>query len=408
MCVCSDRSKERVTLPLSIERRRRGRSPVLIVLACGVAAVVLVGLAIFLATRPAEIAVADEETSGETGAVLVGFATPREAFEANQKATVAKDWGVQIRAWTSESQEKLAGTVAYFAVSIAKSRPEIGGVLEKHGVEESLWEDDSPAAQPGDFAAMAQRIQKRQKQLATAIDDLPAFYAEIVPQMEAIGKQREAGADGSSVSERQAEAEKAQADAQLGNVQIDGDTAVGTQTLTFRGNPMSIPVYFRRIDGRWFMHQPDATALEQKRPEPDDAAATLPDDAAATLPDDVAAILADDSVWKLTISGKIDGSERLEIFRDRVKWTHLTFEIPRDVAVNGTAWNLEEKTEFSFDQPTKDVLADAPFPKALMVKTKGRGRILFTKLKDVVKVGFDDNGPGPDDYEVVIWFDEAK
>ena len=60
---------------------------------------------------------------------------------------------------------------------------------------------------------------------------------------------------------------EAWAEAKLIDVQITGDTAEGKRQISFPGRTLDVlPVHFRRIDQRWYIHQPNAReAMEMGR-----------------------------------------------------------------------------------------------------------------------------------------------
>jgi hypothetical protein len=232
----------------------------------GVLAVVLVGLVVFALVGTGG---APGETTTAKEAAQPGFATPEEAFESQKKAAAAKDWSAQIRAWTPESQERMATSIALVATMLGKSDPEVAEILQRHGVDASLLDSESLQAKPGDIKQFVARAQERQRQLAAAIQDKQAFYVEMMPEIERVGKAwaGKVPLAGASAQKMQAEAEQAQAQAKLVDLQIDGDSASARQSITFQGKSMNVPIHFRRIDGRWYLHQPDLTSQAQA-PQP--------------------------------------------------------------------------------------------------------------------------------------------
>ena len=57
-----------------------------------------------------------------------------------------------------------------------------------------------------------------------------------------------------------AEVERAQTEARLVDLRITGDAAEGKQSISFQGRSLEKPIHFRKIDGKWYMHQPDLFA----------------------------------------------------------------------------------------------------------------------------------------------------
>jgi hypothetical protein len=255
--------------PKRTAAKKSGLSPAVIaaIAGGGVLVVLFAGLAIFFLTRPRGPGgtTAEKQAGGTQAPVQSGFATPQEAFEAQKKARLAKDWAAELRTWSPESQDRQVASAALLGTMMAASEPEIAAVLQRHGVDSSLWKDESP--QPGavNFAQIAAKIRERRDKLAGVIQDKPAFYAEMMTQIQAMGK-KWADKMPASLSSMQAEAEQAQASAQLVDLEVAEDTAKGKQSLTFRGKTLALPIYFRKIDGRWYVHQPDISELTQPAP----------------------------------------------------------------------------------------------------------------------------------------------
>ncbi len=275
-------------LPTIKPAKKTGLNPVLIgaIAGAAVVGVLLIVLVVVLMGGPGESEVASTEDTAEEGAVggakepPAGFATPEEAFEAVKKAQIERDWAAHLRAFTPESQDNLVGGAALAAVMLAKSDPGVSQLFEKHGVDQALLKDAPSIEKPGDFGALVGQMQKYQKQLAAAIRDKPAFYVDMMRHMETVGQQMAEKASASlfgvDVSKIRAEAEKLQAAARLVDVKIDGDTAVGSQTFTFQGRTFKTPVHFRRINGRWFVHQPTLQLPGQRPSQPPPGGAPPP------------------------------------------------------------------------------------------------------------------------------------
>ena len=258
-------------------KSQSGTSPLLWI---GIGAAALVGLAailvlvVFLFSGPKKTAkVADkaaEVAEVAEKAAAPAYASPEDVFRANLKATMAKDWDTQIRLFTPESQEKMAGGMALVASMMAGDNPKMAELMSKHGIDESLLKETSPdAGKPADFV---QAIQKKTKALAAAIDDKPAFYVELMNLMEESQEDltQKLSLPGMDIAKLKEESEQAQKNSRLVELERVGDWARGKQAVSVRGKEHKVPIEFRRIDGSWLLHQPDAGA-ESKPP-----ALTLP------------------------------------------------------------------------------------------------------------------------------------
>ena len=160
-------SPQSVLPPLKEPANQGGPNPLLIgaIVGGSLLGVLLVGLVILLATR-----------SG-AASVTPDFSTPEGVFEMYKKAAAAKDWATEIRVWTPETQEKVVGDTAFAALMKAKSAPEIGDLLKRHGVDESTWKDEPTGATPDNDQGIVTRMQERRRRIVAAIRDKPAFYA---------------------------------------------------------------------------------------------------------------------------------------------------------------------------------------------------------------------------------------
>lgn len=226
----------------------------------GVLALVLVGLVVFslVGTGNGTGERTAETTAAE--AAQTGFATPEEAYEAYKKAFLAKDWLAQIRACTPESQERMATGIGVAAMMSYKSEPKLIEILERHGVDASILGEEALEAKPGNTAQIAARAQKLQQQLAAAIRDKQAFYVEMKAAIEKVKEERQKDFSAqmrAEAAQLKADAEKAYAEARLVDLQIDGDSVQANQSITLHGITENLPIHFRRIDGRWYMHVPD-------------------------------------------------------------------------------------------------------------------------------------------------------
>jgi len=250
-----------VLAPARRPSKDSGMSPLVLtaIIGGGAAVVLFIGLMVFLMTGSKDTTAAGD--AGERGsAEPTGFATPEEAFEALQKASVDKDWAAQLAVHAPESRERLVSGVAYSTLMLSQMsepNPKIVEILEKHGIDESVSVQQPSATQMANVQGMLQTMEKEQHKLAAMIEDKSAFYVELMPVLETLGAEMASKLPGQA-AQMQEQAQKAQAEAKLIDVQITGDTAQGKQQIPFQGRTLDVPVYFRSIDQRWYIHQPNA------------------------------------------------------------------------------------------------------------------------------------------------------
>jgi hypothetical protein len=168
---------------------------------------------------------------------------------------VGKDWAELIRLWTPESQGIMAGGVAAAMVMIAGDDPSVAELMGKYGIDESVWKASAPAG--GNPSEMMQAMMQKSKALAAAVDDKPAFFVEAMKlqeklQEELLNKMKMPGMDLGKLKEA---GMKAQANAKLVDVQIDGETAQGQQAMSMGGREVKMPLEFKKIDGSWLLHK---------------------------------------------------------------------------------------------------------------------------------------------------------
>jgi DNA-directed RNA polymerase subunit RPC12/RpoP len=258
--------------PVAAPRKRPQSGPGPLVW-IGIGAGGLVGLAVllivvFLVSGPKKPAqVADKPVEAGAKPASPKYASPEEVFQANLKATVEKDWKTLIGLWTPESQEKMIGGLALAAVIMGRDDPKIGELMGKHGIDESLWKVSMPDAdKPGEaMQAMLknmQAMQENSKKLAAAVNDKAAFFVELMTLMESRveGLAKKGTVSGVDFAKMQEDATRAQQNAKLVDVEIDGDTARGNQVVSLLGKERKVLIEFRKIDGSWLMHQPDGGA----------------------------------------------------------------------------------------------------------------------------------------------------
>lgn len=375
-------------------------------------AVLLIGLTIFMMAGSG----GSDGTAASNGAAgqadsdakeLGGFATPEEAFDAFKKAMLAKDWASHLAVHTPESQERIVGGLAYTAIMFSQfsdSKPEITELLKKHGVGESMLKAQPSDMRPGDFKEMFQKIQQQQRQLAAAVKDKSTFYIEMMALLEKGGTEWAeklpgmSSSPGKNAEQAREEAERARAEAKLVDVQISGDTAEGKQALPWRGRTMNLPVYFRRIDGRWYIHQPGmAEAMEMGKQIGQSIAQRM-------AKEDQTA--GQEGSPRLEIKARIDGQEKVYIHSDRIQWEHVSWSWPTKVTINGAQWDPQKTQTFNLEAGLRTAMRNVNFRSARIEQTKGRNAVLLAKSDVHLMVIFDDHQPGADDYQVAIFFED--
>ncbi len=261
-----------VLAPLKRRAKKSGPTPLVIgaIAGGGVLVLLLIGLVVVLTSGSG-----DSGDSAGGSPAEAGFATPEEAFDALKKASLTKDWTAQLAVYTPDSQERIVGSVAYAAILLAGtsgSKEEIFKLLKKHGIDPSTVKQQPLKMKPGNAEQMLQKMEQQQKKLSAAVKDRGAFYAELMPVLEKAGDQWMEKLPGMASAlrkrskQRRATVEKARAEAKLIDVQITGDRAQGKQQIAMGAQTINVPVRFRRIEGRWYLHQPDmAEAMETGR-----------------------------------------------------------------------------------------------------------------------------------------------
>ncbi|MHC4400157.1 MAG: hypothetical protein ACYTG0_10800 [Planctomycetota bacterium] len=188
-----------------------------------------------------------------------GFGSPEEAFRAFVQAAADKDWEGQLLVLSPESRDRAIGTMVLTAQGMAASSPEIREVLRDHGVEETMEIEAAANDAPLDFADFGRAMAERQKRLASAVEDPGAFYADFMEAFEEEIKKKLPSNPylKFAFGKAMAEGRRAVGRANLKDLEIDGDTAQGSMSLSIVGREFDLPVMFKRVDGRWFIHTPD-------------------------------------------------------------------------------------------------------------------------------------------------------
>ncbi len=157
------------------------------------------------------------------------------------------------------------------ALMLGADNPKMGELMGKHGIDESLWKVSMPgisdlgksAQDPGKAmqAAMKgmQEMQGKSKKLAAAVDDKPTFFVDLMTLMDSLrgGLAKKGALSGVDFAKIQEESMEAQKNAKLVDVEIEGDTARGSQAISISGKELKVPIEFRKVDESWLLHQPE-------------------------------------------------------------------------------------------------------------------------------------------------------
>ncbi|MGE0755552.1 MAG: hypothetical protein AB7O38_00960 [Pirellulaceae bacterium] len=222
--------------------RRRNATPV------NYSLLITLFLSLFVCCAIAGIGVVGWKYWPSSFSLFAGYVTPEAAFAAMKQAQIDQDWRTMFRTLTPDSRTRMVRMLANLSRLGAGQDPEIGSILQKHGVEvigpapvfKSAAEAMAYSKQLQDHAAVAPEN----------ISNPEAFFVEL---MEAIARRAETLQHKLG---RNPFAD-AQADAKLLDLQIDGDTARGRQSATSRGAQLESTVEFRRVDGNWYIHLPE-------------------------------------------------------------------------------------------------------------------------------------------------------
>lgn len=172
-----------------------------------------------------------------------GGATPEEAFSNAKAAAERNDWKAVCNSMTEESQEMMAGGIAFGGMMMqvfaglggeedAAKTAKIKQTMAKHGLTDAFLakiNDDKSAKSP----------EERMKTMVEPINDHGQFIADMMAALAEVGDKDEQG--------------PFTKDATLTNVKIDGDAASGTIETSHGGNKQSEPIAFKKVGGRWLL-----------------------------------------------------------------------------------------------------------------------------------------------------------
>lgn len=242
-------------------------------------------------------------------AMRPGFGSPEDAYAAHQEALLKKKWSDLIETYSPQSLETiLAGMMETLVTSSHVPLADIQAVFTKYGIQaqqiESMWEspygawedtlqgaldtasdaapedasedasdtasqsalaEATPEAPQVDYAEKVRKRRQRLRQLVSGVEDKAAFYVDLRTAVEALKEKRLPGNPVSAVVRKKPEGmlRRAVAGAVLGDLSTEGDSASATITFTPPADdPLTVPIQFQRVDGRWYVHVPGEEAYE--------------------------------------------------------------------------------------------------------------------------------------------------
>ncbi len=200
---------------------------------------------------------------GTGGGAKVQGDSPQDVFDTMKQSMQDQDFETFAHCLTPNSQKKMAATLVVaggMIIAFSQMGQQMGdegeaepdnsamekfqNILKDHGIDEKTMQQPPPNAenmsQNEVIMAMGEKI-----------EDRPGFIAEVMQLMTEISEKE----DG-SVSNNMA----LSADATLGDLEVDDDTASGTLTYPMNGEEKTEPIEFKKIDGQWRIELPDQQA----------------------------------------------------------------------------------------------------------------------------------------------------
>ena len=221
-----------------------------------------------------------------------GFGAPEDAFAAHQEALLTRDWDGLIATYTPESQEMfLDRMLENISWGMDEESPDIEAVLKEYGLEEILPEvtpeDDAEEAGTDsaeetteedveiDYEEYARKAEeaakereKLRKRLLDSVEDKAALYSDLNDAIEAKAeKSLPENAVLAIMAKKEVEKPRRHlARVELDDLEVDGDSAEGSITFKPPGEDkeMTVPVKFKEIGGRWYLHTPGLDHFDQR------------------------------------------------------------------------------------------------------------------------------------------------
>ena len=165
-------------------------------------------------------------------------ATPEGTFQTYQDAVAGKDWRTALSCLTPEAQDKIVAGLLGGVATASVMNQDAAALMEKHGVDRNQLVGDFLAGALANLGSPGEAIQEGMRQAVQSIADKPAFVGDAVTWLEQNGPQQTAYFG-------------KVAEAQLSDVQIEGDVSTGKLSVPITGSGTSIR--FKKIDGRWLI-----------------------------------------------------------------------------------------------------------------------------------------------------------
>ena len=219
-----------------------------------------------------------------------GFGSPEEAFAAHQEALLLRDWDGLIATYTPESREMfLDRMLENICWSLDEPSPDIEAVLKEYGLEEIIPQDtsgDKEEEEEGgadsaeevveiDYEEYARKAEeaakereKLRKRLLDSVEDKAALYSDLNDAIEAMVEKSLPENPVLAIMTKKPveEARRFLARLELDDLEVDGDSAEGSITFKPPGEDkeITVPVQFKKIGGRWYLHTPGLDHYDQR------------------------------------------------------------------------------------------------------------------------------------------------
>jgi hypothetical protein len=165
-------------------------------------------------------------------------ATPRATFETCRSAVERKDWKTALECLTPETHDNVVGGLLVAVASASVMNEDAAAVLDKHGVDRTQLASEFLAGALANLIDPNRAAGGGVRRCLDAIVDKPAFVADAVGWLE-------------QNSPHSVQPFGRIEEAELSDIQIDGDRAAGSVSVPVFGSDRSLR--FRRIDGRWLI-----------------------------------------------------------------------------------------------------------------------------------------------------------
>lgn len=106
---------------------------------------------------------------------------------------------------------------------------------------------------------------------------------------------------------------------------------------------------------------------------------------------------------RIHVKVRIDGLDQLHVAHRSARWTHLAWQMPEQVEINGRQWDPRGELQVPATEPL--LAPRIELCGAVLRKVAGRGEVSLAMDEAGLVIRFDDSTPtGSDEYEVVIEF----